>query len=310
MPRFAPKLTAPLQTKSAMSMNSEIIQLGQSRKINPLLHLQRAIGNRAVQQLMEPEPPGRKGKVASMKGGSYEQHANAVADATVKSEPAEPLLHAYARSYSSSSAPQVQFQFAPTRAPRRMPLPERRDSRRLNSGTMSWSLIPRNNANIGIGGSVGVHVRFTPNERLASEGHTITFIQTVFEFSAGERDRTIGTARVDTLEHETDPYYGVKMDPDTGEWRSEGYDSHPFTGSEGSAELFDLPQIPNGQGKRFETVAVIIVDNEPQVLASLLWRVEVRNNITEITIEGFREGVATREFAIALAEFERSGSPR
>src|SRR5260370_36577510 len=61
MRTFAQKLKATQQTRSAKSTLPGRAQLGQSREVSSILHLQRLIGNQAVQRLLEANTRDVKG---------------------------------------------------------------------------------------------------------------------------------------------------------------------------------------------------------------------------------------------------------
>lgn len=142
----------------------------------------------------------------------------------------------------------------------------------LPTGILQFALVPRV-------GYVNARIEFVPNERVARLNPTISYIQTVRSSIFGS-----GTAEVDVLKGDKDPFYGAQWDETNQRWVGEpksvqigglGEGSRPYGRSSGSAVLNDSPMLNIGEAKFFETVVVVVETGE--VLGSLSWYIVRRD---------------------------------
>ena len=137
------------------------------------------------------------------------------------------------------------------------------DHKFLTNGTMEWKLQ--------LSGDPTINVKFTPDPVFGAE--TITFLQTVlYKSSSTDKDPP---ARLDFLDVEEDPFYGMNWDAKQKKWvpenTSETTKIAPSSAADRSAYLYDVPWVPPSATLMFETVAV--VPKTAETLGALRWGV-------------------------------------
>lgn len=146
----------------------------------------------------------------------------------------------------------------------------------LAKGTMEWRLGPVEEADASAGSNKRtMQIRFTPKPAFANK--TVSFLQTVRGLQSV---RGTGMAKIDIGQSpKFRPFYGMNWDPKVKKWVPESIDTptpagnknQPSSTTDPTAYLYDEPWFYSGEGKIFESVAVIPETGE--TLGALTWGV-------------------------------------
>jgi hypothetical protein len=119
-----------------------------------------------------------------------------------------------------------------------------------------------------------MQIKFTPKRAFGKQ--TITFLQSLLETKEGSAGSNMATVDIEKR-GAFRPFYGMDWNQQTKQWTPEqitlpqGYKNQPSSATDPAAYMFDEPWVYPGQGRVFESVAVVPETGE--TLGGLTWGV-------------------------------------